>query len=69
MPRKKTKKTSERSIRRRYEDVKLLYHKVGRAAAGKPARSRAKRDYTEVRAEYHRLGRQLGRLTGKRARN
>ena len=60
---------SAAALRREYESVKRLYHRAGRAAAGKPARSRAQRDYAVVRAEYHRLGRLLGRLTGKRSRS
>jgi len=64
MPRKSTT-----TLRRKYESVKRLYHKVGREAAGKPARSREQRDYAVVRAEYHRLGRRLGRLTRKKTRN
>ena len=56
------------ALRREYEQVKRLYHKVGKKAAGKTSRSREKRDYAVVKDEYHRLGRQLGRLTGKRSR-
>jgi hypothetical protein len=58
-----------KTVRREYEQVKRLYHKVGKKAAGKPARSQAQHDYAEVRTEYHRLGKQLGRLTKKRDRS
>ena len=57
---------SAASLRREYESVKQLYHRVGKKAAGRPARSQAQRDYAVVREEYHRLGRRLGRLTRKR---
>lgn len=57
------------ALRKEYESVKRLYHRVGREAVGKPARSQAQRDYAVVRGEYLRLGRRLGRLTGKRARS
>ena len=60
---------SAAALRREYESVKRLYHKVGRAAEGRPARSQSQRDYAVVKAEYHRLGRRLGRLTGKRERS
>jgi hypothetical protein len=57
------------STRRDYEQVKRLYHKVGKKAAGKPARSREQRDYNVVKREYHRLGNRLGSLTRKRDRS
>lgn len=66
MPRE-SKSTS--SVRREYEQVKRLYHKVGKKAAGKPARSQVQRDYAEVKREYHRLGRRLGSLTRMRPRS
>lgn len=56
------------ALRKEYESVKRLYHKVGKKAAGKPTRSQAQRDYSVVREEYHRLGRRLGRLTKKTPR-
>jgi hypothetical protein len=56
------------AARREYEQCKLLYHKVGKKAAGKPARSQCQRDYAVVRAEYLRLGKRLGKLTKKRER-
>jgi hypothetical protein len=59
----------EKLLRSKYEQVKRLYHKVGKKAAGKPARSQVQRDYVELRAEYHRLGRRLGLLTKKRSRS
>ena len=59
---------SAAALRREYESVKRLYHRVGNKAAGRPARSREQRDYAVVKAEYNRLGRRLGRLTGKQAR-
>jgi Ribonuclease G/E len=56
------------AARREYEQCKRLYHKVGKKAAGKPARSQVQRDYAVVKREYHRLGRRLGTLTRKRGR-
>ena len=58
-----------KAVRREYEQVKRLYHKVGEKAAGKPSRSQAQRDYAEVKREYHRLGRQLGSRTKKKNRS
>jgi hypothetical protein len=60
MPRESSQITT---ARREYEQCKRLYHKVGKKAAGKPARSQSQRDYVTVRAEYHRLGKRLGQLT------
>ena len=58
-----------KAVRREYEQVKRLYHKVGKKTAGKPARSQVRRDYNEVKREYHRLGKHLGSLTKKRSRS
>ncbi len=58
-----------KAVRHEYNQVKSLYHKLGKKAAGKPARSQVKRDYVMVKKEYHRIGRQLGRLTKLRARS
>jgi hypothetical protein len=66
MPRE-TRETA--AVRREYEQVKRLYHKVGKKAAGKPARSQEQRDYDEVKTEYHRLGKLLGRLTKRKKRS
>jgi hypothetical protein len=63
MPRE-TRETA--AVRREYEHVKRLYHKVGKKAAGKPASSQEQRDYTTVKTEYHRLGRLLGRLAKRK---
>jgi hypothetical protein len=63
-----TESSSTRTVRREYEQVKRLYHKVGQRAAGRPANSQAKRDYATVKREYHRLGKQLGRLTKRHSR-
>ena len=66
MPRESGKTAS---VRREYNQVKSLYHKLGKKAADKPSRSQVQRDYVEIKGEYHRLGRQLGRLTRKRPRS
>jgi len=66
MPRESS---TTKAVRREYEQVKRLYHKVGEKAAGKPARSQAKRDYAAVKSEYNRLGRRLGKLTKKKPRS
>jgi len=66
MPRESS---ATRTLRNEYEEVKRLYHKLGKKVAGKPARSQVRRDYTTVKTEYHRLGKRLGRLTGRRPRS
>jgi hypothetical protein len=57
------------AVRREYEQFKRLYHKVGKKAVGKPARSQERRDYAAVKAEYHRLGKHLGQLTQRKKRS
>jgi hypothetical protein len=61
--------STTRAVRREYEQIKRLYHKVGKKATSKPEHSQVKRDYAEVKKEYNRLGRKLGRLTKKRPRS
>jgi hypothetical protein len=77
MPRKTKKSTAKKSARRgspnqiattrrEYNAVKRTYHKVGKAAFGKPASSTVKKEYAVVKRAYKKIGKELGRLTGLR---
>jgi hypothetical protein len=69
MPRKtsKARKASPsviRQLRADYAPLKRAYHKLGKAAFGKPANSAVKKEYALVKRAYKTAGNRLGRATG-----
>ena len=73
MPRKavKSRKSAKkaapsviRQLRADYGSLKRAYHKAGKAAFGKPAKSAAKKEYNVVKRAYRIAGNKLGHATG-----
>lgn len=57
------------AVRKEYESVKRLYHRVGKATGfGRKAKegSKALGEYVTVKREYRRAGRNLAKLTHKK---
>lgn len=63
-----TKSAKVAALRREYNAANREYHRTGKKAFGKPAKSAAKKEYLSAKRERNRLGSQLGKLTGRRAR-
>ncbi len=65
-----SKPKSKRSLiiatRRDYQKLDRAYHKAGKQALGKPARSSVHRDYVALKKARNAAGRRLGKLTGIR---